>query len=93
MSEQEEVKNTEELENRLASARLAVAQQIVHAENAPYLMDSLNKLCMTYIGVSEELDTGNKASKQKAKNLRKTADEIFTVLMCAMYNKMNSLEG
>lgn len=86
-----EVKNEkEELENAMAAARLKVAQQILNSDNAQKILESINELCATYSYVAAEVKKLPSGS-QEAKRLNKATDEFFTVLMCAMYNKMNSL--
>lgn len=87
--DEEKVKNSEHLENSLAKARLGLAQQILQADNAPRVLEAMNDLCATYIAVSENLSKTS-SGKLEAKKLNKAADEFFTVLMCAMYNKMNT---
>lgn len=74
----------------LADARLALALQIINSENAAEIVQALHKLSITQARQAEQL---RKKDKRKAKQWARASDELFTVMMCAVYQKQAQMEG
>ena len=78
-------------EQDLADARLRLANSILESNNAGEILTAMNKLTMTYAkkAQGERDKKGKKVKKSKAKRWKHTADEFYTVTMCAIYTKQD----
>lgn len=79
-------------EDELAKARYKVASAILDADNAGEIVSSMNTLTMMYVKEAQHQHKRGKKSKKakkKAKQLKHTADEFYTIVMCAIYNKQD----
>lgn len=83
-------------EDEVARARYRLASEILEADNAGEILGAMNTLTMLYVKRAETEHKRKPKSKkkrtksqQKAKRLKYTADEFYTVLMCAVYNKQD----
>lgn len=74
-------------EQDLANARLGLALAILDSENGQQIVASLHKLTMMYVKQAEHHHKNKK--NKKAKMLKHTADEFFTITMCAVYQKQD----
>lgn len=72
-----------ELDEELAAARVAFAETILAADNCDDLLLSLNHLFLAE--VNKTMSTYKSGKKSAAKREKHTADEIFTIMMCAAY--------
>lgn len=72
-----------ELDKELAEARVAFADTMLAADNFEDLLLSLNLLFLAE--VNKTMSTYNSGKKSAAKREKHTADEIFTIMMCAAY--------
>lgn len=70
-------------DNELAQARVAFAETILASDNCDDLLLSLNHLFLAE--VNKTMDTYKSGKKSAAKREKHTADEIFTIMMCAAY--------
>lgn len=83
-------------EDELAKARFKVASAILDADNAGEIVSAMNTLTMMYVKEAQHQHKRGKKSKkakQKAKRLKHTADEFYTIVMCAIYNKQDQSNG
>lgn len=78
-------------QDELAQARLTLAYTMLDSENADKLIGALHKLTMLY--VSQAQYHNKNKNKRKAKMWKHTADELFTVTMCAVYTKQDQMNG
>lgn len=81
-------------EHDIALARHALAMQILEADNAGDILQAMNRLTMTHAKRASDLHKTakkkkSKKEKAKAKAWKMTADEFYTVTMCAVYTKQD----
>ena len=70
-------------ERELAGARVAFAESIVSADNSAEILMALNNLFR--LEVEKTMHVHESGKKSQARRLKHTTDEIFTIMMCAMY--------
>ena len=85
-------------EEQVAEARLRLASVIIETENAGEILTAMNTLVTLYAKQAQHQAERKQKSKKKrakarrkAKMLKHTADEFYTVLMCAVYNKQDQI--
>ncbi len=91
MKKKKENKYSEVTQDELAAARSTLAHTMLDSENADKLVGALHKLTMMYVNQAQ-YHHKNK-NKRKAKMWKHTADELFTVTMCAVYTKQDQMNG
>lgn len=74
---------TGELDKKLAEARVAFAETMLASDNFDDLLLSLNHLFLAE--VDKTMSTYKSGKKSAARREKHTADEIFTIMMCAAY--------
>ena len=80
-------------EQDLADARLLLAFEILQSENAEEILAAIhNLMILTSTRAFEKFDSSGKRSKQEGKEWKRTSDELFTILMCAMYQREDAAE-
>lgn len=73
-------------EQELADARLMVALEILDSDNAKEILDAMHHLVMTQAARGMyHIRKGSKKHKRQAEWWKHSADEFFTVVMCAVY--------
>ena len=70
-----------------ADARFAVAQEILGSENAGRILQAMNDLTLLY--ATEADHKRKKGKKAESRRLKHTADEFYTVMMCAIYTRQD----
>lgn len=70
-------------EQELADARYALAMEILEAPNASEILSAIHELVMTQM--ARAIHNTSKDKKKKAREWKRAADELYTVLMCAVY--------
>lgn len=70
-------------EHELAQARVEFADAILAADNSEELLLTLNDLFVAQ--VAHTLDARISGKKSEARRRKQATDEIFTIMMCAMY--------
>lgn len=78
-------------QDELAQARATLAHTMLDSENADQLIGALHKLTMMYVTQAQYHHKSK--NKRKAKMWKHTADELFTVTMCAVYTKQDQMNG
>lgn len=70
------------IDRELAHARVELAEAILDSENSEQIIYALNELVLAQL---ELVKVKKKSGKKSAKLWKHSADEIFTILMCAVY--------
>jgi hypothetical protein len=88
MAKKKVVKITDQ---ELADARLMLALEILDSENAPDIIDAMHSLVMLHSARAlYSHKKGNKKGKRQAQKWKHSADEFFTVVMCAIYQNQDA---
>ncbi len=74
-------------EEELAVARHGLAMEILNAPNAGDILQALNRLTITQVQRAKHKQ--KKGKKAEAKQWKRSADELYTVMMCAVYTKQD----
>lgn len=74
-------------EDELALARYKLAMEILNAPNAGEILHAMNRLTMTQAKRAKHKH--KKGKKKEAREWKRSADELYTVLMCAVYTKQD----
>lgn len=74
-------------EDELAVARHTLAMEILNAPNAGDILHAMNRLTMTQAKRAKHKH--KKGKKAEAKQWKRSADELYTVMMCAVYTKQD----
>lgn len=70
-------------DQELADARLMLALEILDAPNAADIVSAIQHLMIAQaVRAAQERKKGN---KRRAKQWKRASDELFTVMMCAVY--------
>lgn len=78
-------------DQELADARLMLALEILDSENAHDILDAMHNLVMTQSARSfYHYKKGGKKNKKQAQTWKHSADEIFTIVMCAVYQNQDA---
>lgn len=70
-------------DDKLAQARVEFADAILAADNTEELLLTLNDLFVAQ--VLHTLDARKSGKKSEARRRKQATDEIFTIMMCAVY--------
>lgn len=80
-------------EQDLAHARLLLAHEILQSENADEILSAIHNLMILQSTRGFECqDSKSKRRNKEAREWKRAADEFFTVLMCAMYQRDEAAE-
>jgi hypothetical protein len=81
-------------DQELADARLMVALEILDTDNASDIIDAMHHLVMLQSARSfYHYKKGGKGSKKQAEKWKHSADEMFTIVMCAIYQHQDATHG
>ena len=70
-------------DQELAAARVDFAEALLAADNSTELLLALNGLFIAQ--VARTMEARKSGKKSEARRRKNTADEIFTIMMCALY--------
>lgn len=91
------MKKIEITEQEIADARVRLAHSILESDNAGDILTAMNKLTMIYAKKAQSVqkaEKGKSKGKGKSKQWKRwkhTADEFYTVTMCAVYTKQDQI--